>query len=54
MTESSGRITGDEPKRIWKEVTVSLSEVVYPYLPGGNEENNKNLSTKIIDLRAKI
>jgi hypothetical protein len=54
MKELSGRITGDEPERIWKKVTMSLSEVVYPYLPGGNKENNEKLSTKIIDLRAKI
>jgi hypothetical protein len=33
---------------------MSLSEVVYPYLPGVNEENNEKLSTKIMDLRAEI
>jgi hypothetical protein len=54
MTESSGRITGDGRKRIWKEVTMSLSEVVYQHLPGGNEENNEKFSTKMIGLRAEI
>jgi hypothetical protein len=54
MTESSGTITGDELKRIWKEVTMSLSEVVYQYLPGGNEENNEKLSTKKTGLRFEL
>jgi len=54
MTELNGRTNGDELERIWKEVTVSLSKVVYLYLPGGNEGNNEKLSTKIIDLRAEI
>lgn len=54
MAESSGRIAGDELERIWNEVTVSLSKVVYLYLPGGNETNNEKLSTKMIDLRAEI
>jgi len=54
MTDSSGRITGDDLKRIWKKVKMSLCEVVYLYLPICNEENNENISTKIIYLRAEI
>jgi hypothetical protein len=34
------------------DVAMSLFEIVYLYLPGGNEENNEKLSTKIIGLRA--
>jgi hypothetical protein len=36
------------------EVVISLFEIVYLYLPGGNEENNEKISTKMIGLRAEI
>jgi hypothetical protein len=34
----------DESERVWKEAVVGQFEVLFRHLPGGTEENHKNLS----------